>query len=140
MNAPTRLLAVPLVLAAAWLAGCSRTPADPNAGPSRADELNEVAGMLRDFSAAFNRGPSRAADLIQYENAYPFGGRALRSGDIVVVSGATVAGEGEAATAAAAVIAYEKKTPSEGGYVLLQNGTVKEMTAEEFKAAPQAGK
>jgi hypothetical protein len=28
--------------------------------------------------------------------------------------------------------------PAEGGWVLLQNGTVKEMTAAEFAAAPKA--
>jgi hypothetical protein len=36
------------------------------------------------------------------------------------------------------VLAYEKKAPSEGGWVLMQDGTVKQITADEFKAAPKA--
>ncbi len=137
MNAPTRLLAAPLVLAAAWLAGCSGPAGDSQDGPSRSDELNDVAGMMRDFGATFNRGPSKPADLLQYENAYPFGARALRSGDVVVVWGATMAGEGGGGREV--VVAYEKKAPAEGGYVLLENGAVKQMTAEAFTAAPKAG-
>ena len=39
-----------------------------------------------------------------------------------------------------AVVAYEKQVPTDGGYVLLSAGSVKKMTAEEFAAAPKAGK
>jgi hypothetical protein len=38
------------------------------------------------------------------------------------------------------VVAYEKKVPTEGGHVLLQDGTVKQMTAAEFQSAPKAKK
>jgi hypothetical protein len=37
-------------------------------------------------------------------------------------------------------LAYEKATPTDGGYVLLSAGTVKKMTAAEFDTAPKAGK
>jgi hypothetical protein len=74
------------------------------------------------------------------EPQFPRGYQAVKSGEVVVLWGAKMPGEGEvnAGTAPDAVIAYEKKTASEGGYVLLQNGTVKEMSADQFKAAPKA--
>ena len=36
------------------------------------------------------------------------------------------------------VAADEKDTPTSGGYVLLSNGEIKQMTAAEFAAAPKA--
>lgn len=36
------------------------------------------------------------------------------------------------------VVAYEKNTPTAGGYVLLTSGEVKKMTTSEFAAAPKA--
>lgn len=38
------------------------------------------------------------------------------------------------------ILAYGKEVPESGGYVLLLDRTVKKMTAEEFRAAPKAGK
>ncbi|AMV36268.1 hypothetical protein [Planctomyces sp. SH-PL62] len=36
------------------------------------------------------------------------------------------------------ILAYGKDVPTKGGAVLLLNRTVRRMTADEFKAAPQA--
>jgi hypothetical protein len=36
------------------------------------------------------------------------------------------------------ILAYSKGTDASGGWVLLQNGTVQQMTAGEFKATPKA--
>ena len=36
------------------------------------------------------------------------------------------------------VLAYERQGPEEGGAVLLQDGTIKQMTAAELQAALQA--
>ena len=80
----------------------------------------------------------RSTDFAKYEAGYPLGYAAVQSGEVVVVWGAKIAGEGDAGSAPANVVAYEKKTPAEGGLVLLQNGTVKEMTASEFASAPKA--
>ena len=59
-------------------------------------------------------------------------------GAALVVWGARMGGEGQAGSDE--VIAYEKKTPAEGGMVLLQNGKVKTMSSGEFDAAPKAKK
>lgn len=116
------------------VAGC-RSGKDTGLEEStRVNELHEIATVLRIFCGQHNRGPSRPADLAPYEAGAPLGYQAVRSGEIVVVWGAMMPGEGEAGTDA--IIAFEKKTSSQGGYVLLNNGTVKEMTANEFSAAP----
>jgi hypothetical protein len=78
--------------------------------------------------------PRGAGDLRKYENAYPVGFAAVRSGAFVVSWGADPAGDPEA------VLAHEKGAPAGGGWVVLRNGTVREMTAAEFAAAPKAGR
>ena len=57
----------------------------------------------------------------------------VRSGDLVYLWGAGFAPGGTK------VVAFEKKAEAEGGLVLLQDGSVKHMTADELKAAPRAG-
>ena len=133
MNAAAKLLALGLILTAGGLSGCSRSSTEHPAEPTATDQLQQVAGMLRDYAGANNRGPSKVADLAPYQNDYPFGYQAVQSGKIVVVWGGTMGGEGGGGRAV--VIAYEKNTPSEGGHVLLENGTVKKMSVDEFNAA-----
>jgi hypothetical protein len=134
-------LSLPLVLfATATLAGCSSstTGSGGTTGPTKVDHLQEVGEMIALYSGKFRRGPSNVADLARYENGYPLGYAALKAGEIVIVWGSTMAGEGGGGTED--VVAYEKKTPTEGGAVLLQNGKVKELSAAEFAAAPKAKK
>lgn len=117
-------------------AGCQSGKETGSEESTRVNELHEIATVLRLYCGQHNRGPSRPADLAPYEAGAPLGYPAVRSGEIVVVWGAMMPGEGETGTDA--VIAFEKKTSSQGGYVLLHNGTVKEMTANEFSAAVMA--
>ena len=95
--------------------------------------------MLSLYSGEHRRGPAKADDLARYQVGFPLGYRAVQSREIVVFWGATMPGEGEGGKTEA-VVGYEKKVPSEGGFVLLHNGTVKEMSPAEFQAAPKAGK
>src|SRR5262249_1475673 len=135
MRSLTGLLTLSLAVGVVGLAGCSPKPGGTQ-GITGSAALNEVAGMLRDYSYTHNRGPAKAADLAQYESLDPFGSRAVKSGDVVVVWGAKMAGEGGGGSGA--VIAYEKAVPTDGGSVLLDDGKVKAMTADEFKNAPKA--
>lgn len=129
-----------LLLGAIALAGCSspNQSQQSSQGPGRDAVLQEVGGLIQMYSGETGRGPKKAADLAKYENGYPLGYQAVQSGEVVVLWGAKIAGEGEAASGPPDVIAYEKKTPTEGGWVLLQNATAKQMTADEFKTAPKA--
>jgi hypothetical protein len=139
MRSALRLLPALSVLTIA-LTGCSSSSkpnTQENAGAAP-NQLLEVAGLLRDYSTTYNRGPAKAADLAPFESTYPFGYQAVKSGQIEVVWSATVAGEGGGGSDA--IVAYEKKVPAEGGYVLLESGKVKEMKPAEFQSAPKAGK
>lgn len=128
---------LPLILFA--IVGCSSSTTTTGGGqPGKDGVLFEVGGLIRTASGELGRGPKHVSDFAKYETGYPLGYAAVKSGEVVVVWGAKIAGEGDSATAPADVIAYEKKVATEGGWVLLQNGKTKEMTAEEFKAAPKA--
>jgi hypothetical protein len=139
MSGFTHRLAVGLVLAAG-LIGCSSSdkPSGSSGPPTSTDALQQVADMIRDYASANGRPPAKAADLAGMKNLYNIGYQAVESGDVVVIWGAGVAGEGGGGSES--VVAYEKKVPDSGGAVLLENGTVKQMTAAEFTAAPKAKK
>jgi hypothetical protein len=115
--------------------GCSTSSSgSASAPPTAGDDLLEVSGLLRDYTAEFRKGPARVADLQKNEPLYTRGFQAVRTGAVVVVWGVPMPAEG----GGDGVIAYEKKAETDGGAVLLQNGTVKQMTADEFRSAAKA--
>lgn len=120
------------------VAGCSSSGPSGGGTPGKEAELTEVGSMLVLYSGQHRKGPAKAADLAGYEQGAPLGYPAVKSGEVVVVWGATMPGEGDLDKGTTAVVAYEKKTPKEGGLVLLHNGKVQAMTAAEFAAAPKA--
>jgi len=119
------------------LAGCSSRPRE-RAAPEFG-LLQEVNDLLHSSAGALGRPPAKLDDLSKHKSSYPRGYEAVQSGAVVVLWGAALKGEGDAGKDEA-VLAYEKATPTEGGYVLLSAGTVKKMTATEFNTAPKAGK
>lgn len=132
---PTLRLAVALAATAliAVSAGCSGKPAaEVSPDAERRGRLKEVSELLALHGEQKKKPPARIGDLRPFENASPGGYASLRTGDIVPVWGALPD------AGSTAVLAHEKKTPTEGGLVLLANGDVKEMTADEFKTAPKA--
>ncbi len=130
-----RALALGLTMAIG-LPACSSKNSDSNAGaPTPTDALQQVANMIRDYSSNKGKPPAKLADLAQFKNHYNIGYKAVESGEVVVVWGAPVGGEGGGG--GTGVLAYEKSAPDSGGAVLLQDGSVKQMTADEFRAAPK---
>lgn len=132
-----KCVAAGVVIVCGFLAGCSstNTPATPGKPDGNAVGF-EVAGLIRSYSGENNKGPTKAADLKKYELGFPLGYAAVQGGQVVVIWGSTVAGEGGGGSKE--VVAYEKDAPTAGGFVVLQDGSVKQMTADEFKAAPKA--
>lgn len=112
-------------------AGCGR-PAAPPAGPAPRDALEDIGRMLRILSDEGKKPPAGAAQLGPLDPLLPSAGPMIRDGTIVYLWGAGYSASGTG------VVAYEKKVPAEGGLVLREDGTVKEMTADEFKSAPKA--
>jgi hypothetical protein len=122
-----------LVLSAG-LAGCSsKKSSDESGAPTAADALHQVANMIRDYTSQSGRPPAKLADLASMKNLYNIGYSALEKGEVVVVWGTAVAGEGGGG--GTGVVAYEKAAPDSGGAVLLEDGSVKKMSADEFRAA-----
>jgi len=127
-------------LGVGFLAGCSSANRGGNVElPAEADKLQEVNELLH--AAGASRPPAKLSDLDRQRGMFPRAYEAVKSGEVVVLWGAPVKGEGEMGKGGdEVVIAYDKDVPNNGGYVLLSAGTVKKMSADEFKAAPKAGK
>jgi hypothetical protein len=127
----------PFLLVSLAACGCGRgTSAPPETPHPHETELRQIWLMYRGGKANQGQIPARLADFKKYQQMYADGYRALEHGECVVFWGLDL---GKAADGAA-IVAYEKTTPQKGGSVVLADGTVKEMTAEEFRAAPKPGK
>lgn len=124
-----RVVAVAL---AVFVAGCGGTPTpEPATGGIGESSLAVMGEMLHSFRG---KPPKDKSDFKTYRTAYPDLVDAIQEGRLVYQYGAGIKPGSQA------VLAYGKDTANAGGAVLLQDGTVKEMTAAEFAAAPKAGK
>ncbi|MDR3638291.1 MAG: hypothetical protein P4L84_31095 [Isosphaeraceae bacterium] len=125
-----------IVVLAATIAGCGGGSA---AAPRSVEQLSiEQVGLLfRAYKKGQHPPPKNLKELLPLEQGYPAAVAALRQKEVVVFWGAGLADGSEAATT---VLAYHKQVPETGGEVLMRDGTARTMTAEEFKAAPKAGK
>ena len=65
---------------------------------------------------------------------FPAAVASIKSKEVLVYWGVGISDGPEAAST---VLAYHKDVPEKGGEVLMQDGTAKKMTAEEFQAAPK---
>lgn len=128
---PTRFIIVASFLVSLGLSlGCSSAPEAP---APQFTVLRDVDGMLR---MANGRKMTKAQELTQLENNFPSGVHAVKSGEVVVNWGVKMANE-DGSGATSEVAAYEKKVPTEGGYVLFQDGNIKKLSAPEFEKLPK---
>ena len=127
------LLACFMLVALALSAGCgSKSTVSGKTGPKPNDGLIDLQRLLKEEAAANRPMPKKMADMTQLEGPYPAAATFVQNKAVVYIWGSGIdSGPGSGTT----VIAYEAETPSNGGSVLLQDGTIKQMTAEEFKAA-----
>jgi hypothetical protein len=137
-----RVVVIGLLTGALLAGGCSDAPPTPDDSlpgetPGARVALHELGLLLINYSGKSKRGPSQPSDLAPYAEGGPSAYEAVKAGNIVIVWGATMPGEGEP-NKPTGVIAFEKKAPAEGGLVLRQNGEVEMMTADQFKSAPRA--
>jgi hypothetical protein len=121
--------------------GCGGAPAqrDPNVdyGPSTDVMLIDFAAMLKAMAKDNKKPPLKEADLDRYLPGFGGAEEGLNHKKIVYQWGNLISTD---ANAASTVLAYEKDAEANGGWVLMQDGNVKKMSAEEFKAAPKAPK
>jgi hypothetical protein len=120
-------------------AGCS----DPNQPRTvdRVDQDNliEVGELYRHYQFTKQKPPQQLSDFNTLRSMAGNGYEALRAGTIVLRYNATLPDTDEDPGHAESneVLAFQKQVPENGGYVLLLNRTIKNMTADEFKAAPR---
>jgi hypothetical protein len=122
----------PLVVALPVLAvGCRGNPASATSRTTA--DLQEIHEMYQLAAKRQQKPPHQLSDLTKkdFEVIYPSAVRGLKQGKYVVVW--DVQGE-----QSGTVLAYEKDAPAKGGAVLMADGTVKDMTAEELKAAQKS--
>src|SRR5262245_25888249 len=91
----------------ALLAGCSSQPRGGEMTP-QSTALQDLDGLIR--SSGGSRVPAKLADLARHQGMYPRGYEAVKSGDVVVLWGAELKGEGEVGKNET-VVAYEKTVP-----------------------------
>lgn len=145
--ATTRIVAFGLLCAVVivTMPGCGggNTPATEE--QFRDTNLLDVGELLRMYQIEKGEPPQSFADVQavpSLEMAAPMGFERVRTGEFVVRWGAPLPDTGEeiGTTDDAEILAYVKEAPEQGGSVLLLNRTLTTMTAEEFAAAPKAGK
>jgi len=101
-----------------------------------ANDLKQI-GTAYLNAAITGQPPHNAKDLGMNQGKM---GQAINDGTYVILWGADPARPGPGG-AANTILGYVKDAPEKGGVVLMLDGTVNlKMTAEEFKAAPKAGK
>ncbi len=104
--------------------------------------LTEVGEAYRSYQLLKGRPPNSAKEATTMERNSPRGVVAIKDGNVIVNWGAKLPDTGEEPSGVSApeILAYQKKVPEQGGYVLLLDRSIKKMTADEFKAAKPAGK
>jgi hypothetical protein len=135
-----RALVIALVLLVGAVAGCSSGPGGHGDESPQKGALVEVSDLLRAGTRPNGRGPASLVALAKFQHTHYRAYEAIKSGEVIVLWGYGVKGEGEMAKGGGDLIAYEKGVPTNGGYVLLSSGEVKQMSAAEFAAAPKTGK
>ena len=139
MKVPQRLQTIVLIGAIiALLLGCGsvRNAADR---AKRSNRLKAAALAYINYCDD-NRGkaPAGPADLQKYVSEFPEVGQALQNGDIVIYWNVRFPDDMQQQGTSNTVLGYEKDVPAKGGMVIMGDGSVREMTAQEFQAAPKA--
>jgi hypothetical protein len=122
------------VLLALLCASCERTPQPPQP-PSAEEGLKELVGVYRYIEYSKLPLPRKPDDFNDHVDSMPNALERIKQGEYVVAWGV---GRSTASGAARQILVYEKKSPGDGGAVLLRDGTIMQVTAAEFAAAPKA--
>jgi hypothetical protein len=116
-----------LMTVSVLVAGCSKSVEE--ASPEKA-RLTEIYELYTSYVKRNQAPPKEFADLNvrSYSEIYPGAFNSIKDGKYVVVWGVSEKDSG-------AVLAYPKEAPTQGGPVLMADGTVKKMTADQLQAA-----
>ena len=97
--------------------------------------LANLRDLFRQAAAGKATLPKSAADFAAVEPFYPVAGPFVLSGAVDSAWGAGLKQGGDAATR---LLAWETAAAKDGGWAMFQDGTIRELTADEFAAAKKA--
>ncbi len=104
-------------------------------GPAPNDGLVDLKTLLDAVKAGQQKAPKSAAEMAAIEPMFPAAGAFIQNGSIEYVWGAKLS---DGPDAAKTVVGFEAKAAKEGGFILLQDGTVKQVSAAEFGGLTKA--
>jgi hypothetical protein len=117
-------------LALAWALGCSPAPvAGPEAEPTPVEQVGRIVRTCREMARPIPRTPREAEKI---PGASPTALEALKSGAVELYWGADLDEYG-----GTAVVGHEKGAPEHGGRVILADGTVADLDAEQIRDLPR---
>ena len=135
---PSGSVSLPAGGPATALAARSQPPAaepamrgKPDAVPLDPSKDLRYLGLYLQNHAKNGRSPSKLDDLTEMKRDLPQVYRAIQDGAYVVYWNAPL-------TPAEAVVAYQRDAPTKGGVVLAADGSVSDMTPEQFRGALKA--
>ena len=108
----------------------SRTPEGQRVAHGR--ELQWIWDMYHGGKRNAGRVPKSLDDFNQYQMLHPEAYQAVKSGQVVVIYGLDLA---HLESPEQRILAYEKKAPQQGGSVLMADGSIKTMSAEQVQGA-----
>jgi len=127
-----------IVFFSTFIGGCGGGSGGTNGSaaggtPTGKEGLLNLQQLLKSLAADMKPAPAKIADVEKVEPIYPGAYIALVQGNVVYSWGKSIS-----SSASDTILAHEKKVPESGGFVLMQDGTVKEMSAAEFGSAKKA--
>lgn len=108
----------------------------------RGSALTNLGAMYAEYQMNTGKPPQNHQILNEMPGAPPGGLMGAEPESVTVYWGVPMPDPGSVgapSTPSDKVLAYDNQVPTTGGYVLMLDGRVVKMTAEEFKAAPKAG-
>ena len=130
----TLLTSILILWVSITLVGCGSDANTAPVPPSNKDYLQELGDALKNLPPDIKKAPGKMSELDAIEPLIPSAGTAIRTGSIIYVWGTSYQ------AGSISILAYEKSAPEAGGFVLLQDGTVKKLTAQEFATTSKAKK
>ncbi|MBX7104718.1 MAG: hypothetical protein K1X57_11595 [Gemmataceae bacterium] len=127
MNRRLALLALGL-----FALGCGSKPAGTShlTGYNSREQLGELSEGWFSAQLTLKRPPAKPEELPRIAS---MARQAIAKGEVVVTWKVWLGPE-----KGNAIVAYEKDAPTNGGWVMLQDGSLKQLSAGDFKSAPKA--
>jgi hypothetical protein len=111
---------------------------------AEAQGLKNLGKMYRIVSESLKRPPKTIHELRKAEAQVPGGFNSIGETNVGIYFGAPMADasgtQGAENSETETVLAYDRMVPLQGGYVLMLDGSVRKISAREFKTAKKAGK